>query len=423
MQEKLDHVTSGEIKRLIFQAPPRHGKTEQNTVRYAGHRLERDPRTRIIIGAYNQTLADKFSRKIRRIGFARGLPINQERTAVHDWETIAGGGIRAVGVGGGLTGQGGNLILLDDPIKSRAEAESPVYRDRLWEWFTDDVWTRQEPDAAVVITMARWHHDDLIGRILASEDARSWTVVNLPALAEQDDVLGRPEGAALCPDRFDEEALASIREVQGEYAFGAIYQGRPTPRTGNMFPRGKVTSVPAAPAGTRWCRAWDKAGTAGAGKRSAGVKVGKGPDARWYIGDVVLGQWVAAERETVMKTTASTDGVAVEIELEQEPGSGGKESAESSIKGLAGYAVQARPSTGDKQTRAQPFAAQWQAGNVSVVAGPDPNAPAPWIHKYLEEMELAPYGKYVDQMDASAAGFNRLALHEVSFTPVRVRMG
>jgi len=423
IQSKLDLVTTGEIDRIMFFAPPRHGKTEGITVRYPVYRMERNPRIRVIQAAYNQTLAAKFSRKSRRLARARGIALSEERTAVNDWETAAGGGLRAVGAGAGIAGHGGDLILLDDPVKSREEAESPVYREKVWEWWTDDLWTRREPEAAVILSLTRWHHDDLAGRILNGPDGKRWVVVRLPALAEEKDPLGRKEGEALCPDRFDEEWLKDQQAIMGEYAFEALYQGNPTPRTGNMFPRGKVTSVPAAPVGTRWCRAWDKAGTAGAGKRSAGVKIGKGPDARWYIGHVVLGQWAAAERETVMRTTASGDGVEVEIELEQEPGSGGKESAESSIKGLAGYNVQARPSTGDKVTRAGPFAAQWQAGNVSIVSGSDPAVPAPWIQKYLEEMELAPFGKYVDQMDASAAGFNRLALHEVSFTRVRVPMG
>lgn len=422
IQDKLDQVTAGGIDRIMFFAPPRHGKTEAITVRYPVYRMERNPQIRVIQAAYNQTLAAKFSRKSRRLARARGIALSEERTAVNDWETAAGGGLRAVGAGAGIAGHGGDLILIDDPVKNREEAESLTYRDKVWEWWTDDLWTRREPGAAVILSLTRWHHDDLAGRILNSPDGKRWVVVRLPALAEENDPLGRHVGEALCSERFDEEWLRQQQEIMGEYAFESLYQGRPTPRTGNMFPRGKVQLVPAAPAGTSWCRAWDKAGTQGAGKRSAGVKIGKGPDGLWYVGNVVKGQWAAAQRETEIRSTATLDGVGVLIEIEQEPGSGGKESAESTVRGLAGYTVEARTATGDKVTRAHPFAAQWQAGNVRIVVGNHPPPPS-WVHEYLDEMELAPHGKFVDQMDGSAAGFNRLALHQVAFTPIRVRMG
>lgn len=418
LQRELDRITTGENDRLIVLMPPRHGKTECVTVRYPVYRLEQRPGLRFIQAAYNQTLAEKFSRKSRRIAKERGLSLSGERKAASDWETEVGGGGRAVGVGAGVAGHGADLILIDDPIKNREEAESPTYRERLWEWFTDDIWTRREPGAAVIVTVTPWHHDDLVARILASEDGPQWTVVRLPALAEADedhpDPLGRAEGAALCPDRFDEAWLATQRVVMGEYSFGSLYQCRPTPRTGNNFPRGKVEIVDAVPVGGHECRAWDKAGTKDGGKRSAGVRM-KVVGGVTYITDVVLGQWAAAEREATIRTTAALDGQNVRITLEQEPGSGGKESAEATVRMLAGYRVTARTATGDKMTRADPFAAQWQAGNVKLLR-------APWNKVYLDEMELAPNGKFLDQMDASAMAFNDLTLHSAGFQPVRVRI-
>lgn len=410
LQAALDQITQGQLDRLIVLMPPRHGKSECCTIRYPAYRLERDPSTRVIQAAYNQTLAEKFSRKTRRIVRERSVPLSVERTAASDWETAKAGGVRAVGVGAGVAGHGADLILIDDPIKNREEAESPTYRDRLWEWFTDDIMTRREPGAAVVVTVTPWHHDDLIARILASPDGPRWTVIRFPALAEENDPLGRAEGAALCPDRFDEQYLAEQRTLMGAYGFESLYQCRPTPRDGNMFPRSKVRIVANAPAGTRWCRAWDKAGTAGGGKRTAGIKLGIGPDGLVYVGHRIAGQWNAAEREQVIRDTARMDGIGVVIELEQEPGSGGKESAESSVLGLSGYDVRAKPATGDKTTRADPLAAQWQAngptepGNVCLVEGT-------WNAEYLDTMELAPNGKYLDDMDASAMAFNRLKLH------------
>jgi hypothetical protein len=136
-----------ETRRLMLFLPPRHGKTEMTTVRYAAYRLKRDPELRVIVGAYNQILANKFSRKSRRIAEGR-IELSRDRTAVEDWETAVGGGLRAVGVGSGVTGMGGNLIIIDDPVKSREEAESEAYRERVWDWYRDDLYTRLEPDGA-----------------------------------------------------------------------------------------------------------------------------------------------------------------------------------------------------------------------------------------------------------------------------------
>jgi predicted phage terminase large subunit-like protein len=399
VQEQLDRVTSGEITRLILQMPPRHGKTETATVRYPVQRLELNSRLRVILGAYNQTLADKFSRKARRIAQSR-LALSDERTAVQDWETRDGGGVRAIGVGGGITGQGGDLIIIDDPVKSREEADSLTYRERVWAWYTDDLYTRLEPGAAMILIMTRWHDDDLAGRILASADGPNWTVVSLPALAEENDALGRAVGDALCRDRFDEAALNDIRIVLGEYSFAALYQQRPRPREGIMFPRHLATIVDAAPAIARRVRYWDKAGTDGAGKYTAGVRMAYAEGVT-YVEDSARRQLASDGRRKFMRSVAETDGTPVHVWQEQEPGSGGKESAEVTVKDLAGFVVHTERVTGDKVTRADPFAAQWQAGNVRLVRGE-------WNKAYLDELETFPNGTFKDQADASSGAFNKL---------------
>jgi len=226
-------MTRGEIKRLMIFMPPRHGKSEQTTVRYPVWRLERNPQLQVIIAAYNQFFANKFSRKARRIA-ARRMVLAGDRNAVEEWETQAGGGLRVVGVGGGVTGQGADLCIIDDPVKNREEAESPVYREKVWDWYTDDLYTRLEPGAAVVLIQTRWHVDDLAGRILKSDDAPNWTVINLPAEAEDGDPLGREVGEALCPERYDKAALADIRRVL-QSAYAALYQQRPVPAEGAVF--------------------------------------------------------------------------------------------------------------------------------------------------------------------------------------------
>lgn len=401
LQEHLNKVTRGELLRLMIFMPPRHFKSETVTVRYSAWRLECDPTMRVIVGAYNKTLAEKFSRKARKIVRDR-IPLNKERTAAEDWETDQGGGLRAAGVGGGVTGQGGDLIIIDDPVKSREEANSQTYRDKVWEWYTDDLYTRLEPHAALILIMTRWHEDDLAGRILASEDGPNWTVISLPAEAEDNDPLGRQYGEALCPERFDETALARIKMVLG-LSYYALYQQRPQPPEGGMFKRDAIQIVDTVPTEGQRIRFWDKAATADGGDYTVGIRMLRSREGFFYIEDVVRGQWDTAKREARIRETAEMDGKPTTIWLEQEPGSGGKDSAASSIRNLAGYAAFAERSTGDKVTRAEPFAAQWGAGNVRLVR-------AAWNPAYLSELAAFPSAMHDDQVDASSGAFNKLAI-------------
>lgn len=400
IRAQLRRVTNGEIDRLMLFVPPRHGKSSMVTVRYPVWRLERDPALRVIVGCYSQTLANRFSRQARRIAAER-VELDRERRAVEEWQTAMGGTFRAVGVGVGVTGQGGDLIMIDDPVKNREEAESEAYRDAVWDWYTDDLYTRREPKAAIILIMTRWHEDDLAGRILASEDGPNWTVVRLPAEAEENDPLGRPVGAALCPERYDLKALADIRRVLGN-SYHALYQQRPTDREGEFFKRGWFEIVGAAPTTARRVRYWDKAGTAGGGAYTCGARVAEARGI-YYIEDVLRGRWDAGEREATIRQTAELDGRAVTVWHEQEPGSGGKESAEATTRNLAGFAVHADRVTGDKVYRAEPLAAQAQAGNVKLVRGQ-------WNAAFLAEIAAFPMGKYKDQVDAASGAFNRLAL-------------
>jgi hypothetical protein len=204
--------------------------------------LGRNPDHRIILASYGASLARKNSRYARNVvqlnryrAVFPGVELADDSHAVDAWD-IKGreGGLDALGVGGGVAGKGGNIIIIDDPVKSRVEAESKVYRDRTWDWFNDDLYTRREPGAATIAVMTRWHQDDLVGRLLKKQPGR-WEMLNLPALAEGDDPLGREEGAALWPWRYPIEELDEIRYRLGMYAFASLYQQRPVPREGGLF--------------------------------------------------------------------------------------------------------------------------------------------------------------------------------------------
>src|SRR5215204_3380925 len=291
--DHLQRVTDGICKRLMIFVPPRHGKSELVTVRYTAWRLVRDQRMNVVIGCYNQKLANRFSRKIKQITTGRVVR-SHKRHAAEEWETAAGGSVKAVGVGSGITGFGGDLIILDDPVKSRAVANSLVFRDKTWDWYKDDIYTRLEPDAAVILIQTRWHDDDLAGRLLKEMDegGDQWEVVRLPALAEAAtkdkgkrikdkagtdpsllpssfilhpssfscDPLGRGEGEPLWPERFDRERLLAIKRQLGAWSFAALYQQRPVPEGGTLFKREWFANVVSkAPEGLRWCRGYDLA--------------------------------------------------------------------------------------------------------------------------------------------------------------------
>lgn len=192
--------------------------------------------------------------------------------------------------------------------------------------------------------------------------------------------------------------------ANGDYYWGALYQQRPRGRDGNMFKREWFPIVPTAPANARYVRYWDKAGTAGGGAYTAGVLLAEHGGA-FTICDVIMGQWGADERESVIVQTAAADSAAyghVEIGHEQEPGSGGKESAEATTRRLAGYVVYADRPTGDKALRAEPVASQAAAGNVRMVA-------APWNGRLLEILTAFPLGAVRDPVDALSGAFSRLA--------------
>jgi predicted phage terminase large subunit-like protein len=232
--KELELVASGKVKKLMIYMPPRHGKSETVSIRFPAWYIERYPETKFIIAGYNFDLSSKFSRKAQRIVKSQGIPLSRE--AVDDWQTNQDGGIRSVGVGSGVTGHGAFGIIIDDPVKSREEAYSSAYREKVWNWYRDDLFTRLEPQGFIILIMTRWHQDDLAGRILENDKEHEWKVLKLPALAEENDPMGRSVGEALCPDRFDEDALEYIKTVQGS-DFESLYQQNPVAATGSIFKR------------------------------------------------------------------------------------------------------------------------------------------------------------------------------------------
>lgn len=401
----LSAVESGRVKRIIITIPPRHGKSELVAVRFPAWYLGRNPDNRVILASYAADLAQRFSRQGRAVIqselYSRlfpGVTLAQDSRSVESWD-IAGrrGGLKAVGVGGPLTGHGANLLLIDDPVKNREEASSEVYREAVWNWYTSTAYTRLEDSAAVVVVMTRWHEDDLVGRLIEAQSdpqADQWTILHMPAVSDT--------GEALWPEKYDSEALSSIKAVIGEYDWGSLYQGRPTPREGAFFKVGLIEIVDAVPAEAKKCRGWDKAATAGGGDYTAGTKLSK-HEGVFYIEDLVRGQWDTAERDKTIRQTAEMDSIECMVWGEQEPSSGGKDAARSFLSLLAGFNVQVQAATTNKEARADAFSAQVNAGNVKMLR-------ADWNRELLEEFRQFPLGKHDDIVDGASGAFNRLAM-------------
>jgi predicted phage terminase large subunit-like protein len=238
----LVEVAAGRITRLLVTAPPRHGKSELCSQYMPAWFLGRYPNRRVILCSYEFEFAASWGRKARDVlsAFGQelfGVTIRPDAAAAHRFD-IAGweGGMVCAGAGGPITGRGADLLLVDDPVKNHEDTASLARRDAMWDWWRSVALTRLEPGGRVCLVMTRWHEDDLAGRILSDPDvAKLWTVVNLPAIAEDDDVLGRETGQALWPARFDRAALDAARRQLGETLFQSLYQGRPRPVEGSVF--------------------------------------------------------------------------------------------------------------------------------------------------------------------------------------------
>lgn len=232
--------------RLIITMAPQEGKSVRVAGDYPLWALHQNPDLRIICASYGQGLANRNGRGIRNRIISNpelGLTIAQDNGAAGEW-TIEGhdGGVYSVGIGGGITGRACDLMIIDDPIKSRAEADSKVYRDKVWDWWTDEASARLAPGAPVILILTRWHHDDLAGRLLAEEDSE-WEIINIEAQAGHDPAKGETDPLGREPGEFLESARGRTREqwelrkkTAGKRTWASLYQGQPTPDTGNLFP-------------------------------------------------------------------------------------------------------------------------------------------------------------------------------------------
>ena len=294
--------------------------------------------------------------------------------------------------------------MIDDPVRSRADAESITKRDRVDEWFKDDIYTRIEPNAAIILIQTRWHEDDLAGRLLMemAEGGEKWDVISLPAIAEENDPIGRAAGKALCPKLFDIAKLNRFRKKLGSYSFAALYQQQPVPLEGGQFKRFWFKNVvDRAPDDLNWKRGYDLAiSLKTSADYTASFRCAKDRNGYLYIADGFrkrieypdqrryIIERMKAERRTEHCIEDAMHGKAIVQDLHRQPG-------------LNGYALRSVKVQYDKLTRSLAWLNLAEEGKIILVRGA-------WIDDFVDEVCNFPNGRHDDQIDAVSIAVSEL---------------
>lgn len=424
MSDHLQAVSHGQIRRIIINIPPRHTKSLMCNVFWPSWDWIENPWRCFLFASYRSSLSERDNKRANRLVASPwhqrsfDVRIDQNNNTNVRWGVHGGGERLITSVGGASsTGEGGDVIVIDDPISADG-ARSTTQRQSVIDWWDETIKSRlNDPETgAFVVIMQRLHEGDLTGHILAHETG--WNHLCLPARYEPNHIFPvrssigfkdprTVEGELLNPKRFNAESLDAIAK-EGTYAAAGQLQQRPAPRGGGMFKRSDFEIIPAAPAGCKWVRGWDLAASKEAtSARTVGLLMGKTPGGEYIIADVVKGHLTSGEVEALIRNTASQDAAkyeGVRGSVPQDPGAGGKAWATAIIKAAAGFAYRASTESGDKETRAEPFAAQVEIGNVKLVKGD-------WNKDFLDEIELFPAGKFKDQVDAASRAFMELVQH------------
>jgi hypothetical protein len=239
--EYLEKIISGEIDRLMIFAPPGSAKSTYTSELLPPYWFKQFPRSSVIGCSHTGELAERFGRRVRNKILLKapilGYTLDESNRAASRWETTNGGEYFAAGVGGAITGRRADLAIIDDPVKSREEAESEIVRTKTFEWYKSDLVTRLKPDARIILIQTRWHLEDLGGMLLheMEKGGDKWEVINLPAFAIADDPLGRSVGEVLWPEWENKEAIERKRIILGQRDFESLYQQNPQPPGGTYF--------------------------------------------------------------------------------------------------------------------------------------------------------------------------------------------
>ena len=434
LQELAERVGRREPKHhdLIINIPPGTSKSTICSIMFPAWCWTRWPWMRFITASYSGALSlehAEYCRDIVRHPRYRelfGLVVKQDKDTKSNFRIVRigaegeqemGGGRYSTSVGGTLTGFHAHILIVDDPIDpNRAASEKELKNANYW---MDQTLSTRKIDKKVtplVLIMQRLHQNDPAGHMLSKQKS---TVKHVCLPGEIRNYKGevRPieliryyRDGLLDPVRMGWEVLKEMEADLGQYGYASQIGQRPTPPGGGMFKVDMIQVVDTLPQAhdiMQVVRYWDKAGTEGDGAFTVGVKMARLHGGKFLVMDVKRGQWSSDERERIIRATAEADGIGTTIYVEQEPGSGGKESAENTVRNLAGFRVHLDRPTGDKVHRADPWSVQVNNGNVMLLR-------ARWNHQYIEEHRYFPFGTYKDQVDASAGAFNKLVRQKVA---------
>lgn len=415
----LEAITDGRITRLLINVPP--GTMKSLIVSVLWPAWEWGPKglagMRYLTTSYKEDFVKRDSRRMRdlvssewyralwpEIALARASEISFANTKTGNREGVAFKG---------LTGGRGDRVIIDDP-HSTETAESPAERDTTTRIFRESVPTRLNDPirSAIVVVMQRLHENDVSGQILKL--GLGYVHLMLPMEFEPErrcrTTIGfadprDTDGDLLFPERFPRAVVERDKIPMGSYAVAGQFQQRPAPREGGLFKKAWFSTIRAAPAGCTWVRGWDLAATEQKGSSepayTAGLKMGRAPDGKFYIADVRRDRLSPAGVEQMLVNTAKQDGHACKVSIPQDPGQSGKFQGSYLVGKLAGFNARATPETGDKVTRAEPVSAQAEAGNIVLVEGA-------WNDAFLDEVSNFPNGTFKDQVDAMSRAFMEL---------------
>jgi predicted phage terminase large subunit-like protein len=406
LEEFVGKVLRKESPRLMIFEPPRHTKTELVSKRLPAWFLGQYPEMQYMSASYNDDFASDIGREVRNIFGSQdhlnvfpGVSLRADSKAANRWHTSEGGIYVSIGVGGAGTGRGAHIFGIDDPFKDWAEASSETIRNRKWDWFTSVVRTRMMPGGGIIVTHTRWSDDDIAGRLLKlmEKGGEQWDVISLPAIALENDQLGRKPGEALWPEWYGLDALAQIKSTLSPMQWNALYQQNPIPEDGDYFKTEHCQYYEHRPKHLRIYGASDFAVTDGGGDFTEHGVFGLDPNDDLYILDWWYGQttsdvWIEEELDLIKRhkpvTWYGEGGVirrAVEPTLI-------RRSRERRI-----YCdFQWLNSITDKPTRARGFQARWSMRKVYVPADTDAH---PWVPRLLRQLSRFPAGAEDDGVD------------------------